>query len=219
MEKYRGEMPSYDDWRAKQESPKLPHEAIRDELVELSQESLDPLTREVVEKLILMMDAKDRAYNLAQYIATADPKDITTYYKDKKLGIFLVCDTVAKISYQVGDQEIKAGDRLLEIHIPPIPKREYEAFTLLQEIKESFQLTSEYIAYHQLTPRYIYGCTYDPLVSLLEKRGGFKAVRFNIPEEIEQPVRRVFRHYVDPVREPKIGFIYLQLEDFQQSFS
>lgn len=206
--------PSYGEWRRSQERPS---QNIKEELERMYLEASTELAREVIGKLLFMMDAKDRAKNMAQYIVSADPRDITTYLPEKKLGIFLVCDTRSPKTYRVGDRIINQGDQIIQIHIPP-RTQPTDKTNLLTDIKDSLQLTSDYIAEHDLHPTYITGCTYEPLVSVMERRYGLKAYRVNIPVEWRERVASVFQRFVDPTVEPSIAFLCTSLEDFQQRF-
>lgn len=174
--------------------------------------------REFARKILEMMDAKERARAMARYIATADPKDISTYQAQKKLGILLVCDAISTQDYNLGGVVIRRGDRLLQLHIPPRDEQPESPRQLLADLSESMQLTSDYIKFHGLKPRFITGCTYEPLVTLAERRHGFGATRINIPYEWSDRVRDVFHRYVDPTVEPEIGFIYQSAQDFQERF-
>ena len=206
-----GHFESYSSFQARQERPP---QTLKEEVEKMYLEAPTELGREIMGKILEMMNAKERAKQLASYVATADPKDITTYYPEKKLGIVLACDTVSSQTYREGDTVIQRGDRLLQLHLPPRASASSPR-SLLRDVSESLQLTSDYINYHQLSPKFITGCTYEPLVSVIEKRYGFKAARVGIPVEWRDRVERVFHRYVDPNLEPKIGFVWSTLRDFQ----
>lgn len=210
-----GNYESFESWRARQERPP---ETLKGEIEQMYAEAPTEMGREILGKILEMMNAKERAQKLASYIATADPKDITTYYPEKKLGIVLACDTTSPKDYQIGDTSIERGDKLLQLHIPPRLAPAGEANPLLTDLTESMQLTSDYIRYQGLRPKFVTGCTYEPLVKVAERRYGFDAVRVNIPDEWSERVRRVFHRYVDSAREPEIGFIYATTEEFQEKF-
>lgn len=176
------------------------------------------LGREIAGKILEMLDAKDRAKKLAAYIATADPKDITTYFPEKKLGILLACDTTSPKTYRIGDTVIEQGDHIMQLHIPPRLVPAGQNNPLLADLTESLQLTSDYMQYQGLNPKFVSGCTYEPLVRIAEKRYGFNAVRVNIPSEWSERVRNVFHRYIDPNREPVIGFIFTTKAQFQGKF-
>src|SRR3989344_624732 len=174
--------------------------------------------REFARKILEMMYAKDRARAMAQYIATADPKDISTYRALKKIGILLIHDTVSSQDYELGSVRIRKGDSLLQLHIPPRGEQPDSPRQLLSDLTQSMQMTSDYIRLHGLKPRFVTGCAYEPLVSIAEKRHGFKAVRINIPQEWSTRVADIFHRHVDPNAEPKIGFIYSSTEAFMQKY-
>ncbi|MCL5438977.1 MAG: hypothetical protein M1268_03235 [Patescibacteria group bacterium] len=210
-----GGFESYSSWRERQERPP---QNLREEVERMYMEVPTELGREILGKILEMMSAKDRAKKLAAYVATADPKDITTYFPEKKLGILLVCDATSPKTYHVGDTVIERGDRILQVHIPPRLAPAGQNNPLLADLTESLQLTSDYIKYQGLRPKYITGCTYEPLVRIAERRYGFGAVRVNIPTEWSERVERVFHRYVDPDRKPVIGFIYATTKEFQARF-
>jgi hypothetical protein len=81
MEKGPRGLESYQQWRTRQEKPP---QTLPEEIERMYIEAPTELARKVLEKLLMMMDAKERANQLAHYIATADPKDITTYHAYKK---------------------------------------------------------------------------------------------------------------------------------------
>lgn len=204
---------SFEDWKERQERPPR---NLREEVELLYTEAPTELGREILGKILGMLDAKERAKSLAHYIVTANPKDITTYRPEKKLGILLVCDTVAHKTYRVGDTVIEKGDCLLQLHIPPrlIPADQNNS--LLSDLTESLQLVSDYLQYQNLKPKFITGCTYEPLVRIAERRYGFNAIRIDIPTEWAERVEKVFHRYIDPNRTPVIGFIYATKEEFQR---
>lgn len=210
-----GGFESYSSWREKQERPP---QNLREEVERMSFEASTEAGREILRKILEMMYAKDRANQLSAYVVTADPKDITTYFPEKKLGILLVCDTTSPKTYHIGDTVIERGDRIMQLHIPPRLAPAGKNNPLLADLTESLQLTSDYIAYQGLQSKFVTGCTYEPLVSLAEKRYGFDAARVNIPTEWSERVERVFNRYVDPIREPVIGFIYTPIAEFQDRF-
>lgn len=174
--------------------------------------------REFARKILEMMYAKERAKAMVRYITTADPKDISTYLDIKKIGILLVHDTVSSQDYDLGKVKIKKGDRIIQLHIPPRNEPAESSGRLLADLTESMQLTADYIRLHGLSPEFITGCTYDPLVSVAERRYGFQAERLNIPDEMASRVEAVFRRHVDPEVKPNIGFIYTSAEAFQNRF-
>lgn len=210
-----GGFESYSSLRVRQERPP---QTLKEEIERMYAEAPTELGREILSKILEMMYAKERAQKLAAYIATADPKDITTYYPEKKLGIVLACDTTSPRDYQIGETIIKRGDRLLQLHTPPRLVPTNQKNPLLADLTKSMQLTSDYIQYQGLRPKFVTGCTYEPLVKLAERRYGFNAVRVNVPDEWADRVRTVFHRYVDPSREPEIGFIYATTAEFQGRF-
>lgn len=210
-----GGFESYSSRRERQE--RLPQN-LREEVEHMYLEAPTELGKEILGKILEMMNAKDRARQLAAYVATADPKDITTYFPEKKLGILLVCNTISHKTYRIGDTVIESGDRIMQVHIPPRLAPAGQNNPLLADLTESLQLTSDYIAYQGLQPKFVTGCTYEPLVRIAERRYGFDAVRVNIPTEWSERVERIFHRYVDPSREPVVGFIYTTAQDFQGRF-
>lgn len=210
-----GNFESFESWKARQERPP---QNLRDEVERMYVEAPAELEREILGKILEMLDAKERARKLAAYIATADPKDITTYYPEKKLGILLVCDTTSPKTYRIGETVIERGDRILQVHIPPRLTLDNQNNPLLTDLTESLQLTSDYIKHQGLNPKYVTGCTYEPIVRVAERRYGFNAVRVDIPTEWSERVRSVFYRYIDPQREPVIGFLYAAIADFQDRF-
>lgn len=209
-----GGFESYGSWRERQERPP---QNLKEEVERMYLEAPTELGREILGKILGMLNAKDRAKQLAAYVATADPKDITTYFPEKKLGILLVCDTTSPKTYRAGDTVIERGDKIMQVHIPPrTPAGQNNP--LLTVLTESLQLTSDYIASQGLNPKFVTGCTYEPLVRIAERRYGFDAVRVNIPAEWSERVERVFRRYIDPSREPVVGFIYATTQEFQGRF-
>lgn len=209
---------SDNDWGEFRERTERPPVSLKGEIERMWMDAQDELAREILYKMLLMMDAKDRARRMADYIATADPTDIKTYMREKKLGIMLVCDTYAKQDYKLGPVSIKEGDSLIQLHIPPRTNETKASNPLLADLSESMQLVSDYIDYHGLEPRFLTGCTYQPLVRLAERRYGFNVVNVDVPQEWSEKVRDVFHRFVDPSREPEIGFIYTSLESFQKRF-
>lgn len=209
-----GHFESYGSWMARNERPP---QTLKEEIESLYLEAPTELGREILGKILEMMNAKERAQQLATYMITADPKDISTYYPEKKLGIVLACDTVSSHTYRSGDTVIQRGDRVLQLHLPPRTKASSQG-SLLGDISESLQLVSDYIQRHGLKPEFITGCTYEPLVSVVERRYGFSAARVNIPAEWVDRVTDVFHRYIDPNTDPKIGFIWSTTGDFQNKF-
>jgi len=206
---------SFESWRARQERPP---QNLREEVERMYLEAPTELGREILGKILEMLDAKERAKKLAAYIATADPKDITTYHQYKKLGILLVCDITSPKAYRIGEAVIKRGDRILQLHIPPKLTPANEKNPLLTDLTESLQLTSDYIKHQGLNPKYVTGCTYEPMVRIAERRYGFSSIRVDIPTEWSERVRSVFHRYIDPQRSPVIGFIYATTAEFQSKF-
>lgn len=212
---------SCESYGRRREGREYSQAGFRQELEQMYAEAPDELSREVIEKLFMMMADKEHAQALARYITTADPSDIDTYYAQKKLGTLLICDTTSPKDYKFGDVRIRQGDRLLQIHIPPRQQDGASGFStgsLQGDIERSLQLTSDYVARHGLQPTMITGCTYDPIVRLMERRFGLNAVRLEIPEEWAGRVRDVFHRFIDPNVEPSIGFLYTPLQDFQGRF-
>lgn len=154
---------SYGSWRERRERPPR---NLREEVERMYAEAPNSLAREVLGMILEKLNAKKMREDLARYIVTADPKDITQRRSMKKLGIFLVHDTFSSHTHEVGDTIIKQGDRVLQIHIPPRGKPGDKNNPLLRDIRESLQLTSDYIKFHGLKPRFITGCSYEPLVSV-----------------------------------------------------
>ena len=142
----------------------------------------------------------------------------STYFAQKKLGILLVCDTISPKTYRIGDTVIESGDQILQLHIPPRLAPTGQNNPLLADLTESLQLTSDYMQYQELEPKFVTGCTYEPLLRIVERRYGFKAYRVNIPAEWSERVRDVFHRYIDSGREPVIGFLYATSAKFQERF-
>ena len=210
-----GSLGSFESRRSRQE--RTP-QSLREEVERMYREAPTELGREIAGKILEMLNAKDRAKRLATYIATADPKDITTYFAQKKLGILLVCDTISPKTYRIGDTVIESGDQILQLHIPPRLAPTGQNNPLLADLTESLQLTSDYMQYQELEPKFVTGCTYEPLLRIVERRYGFKAYRVNIPAEWSERVRDVFHRYIDSGREPVIGFLYATSAKFQERF-
>ena len=164
---------------------------------------------------ILSTNFVDLAREEREYLTTADPKDIATYRTVKKLGILLVVDKNFSKQLSVGNMAINENDRALELHIPPKIGTKINS---LKDITESLQLVSDYISLHGLKPKYVYGCTYEPIVATAEKRYGFKTIRTGISPAITGNVLREFHEHADPNREPVIGFIYSTLTEFKKRF-
>lgn len=210
-----GNLESYASRRERQE--RAPQN-LREEIERLYLEAPTELAREILEKMLAMVDAKERAKKLASYIVTADPRDISTYYPEKKLGILLACDTRSPKTYRIGNDVIEVGDPLIQLHIPPrlVPANQHNP--VLRDLSESLQLVSDYITFHGLSPKYVTACTYEPIIRLAERRYGLSAVRVHIPAEWSERVERVFHRYIDPDREPVVGFLYATTQQFQQRF-
>ena len=214
METGGGSFESYSSWQRRQERPP---QNLREEVERMYLEAPTELGKEILGKILEMLDAKERFKKLAAYIAAADPKDIKSYYPQKKLGILLVCDTASPFDYKAGKTLIEKGDRIIQLHLPPRNK-DQKNNGLLPDLKESFKLTAQYIKYNNLNPKFITGCSYEPLIKLTERRFGFNAVRVNIPEDWAERIKKVFNRYVDGTKEPEIGFIYQTKENFLSRF-
>ncbi len=132
-----------------------PARNLREEIERMIDSAETEAQRELAEKLLFILSAKDRAQSMAHYIATADPKDIATYRSEKKLGIFLVCDVRAPRTHRIGDIVVNQGDSLLQLHVPPKQVKTVK----FGDLADSFHLLSEYIDLHQLNPVLIYGVT------------------------------------------------------------
>ncbi len=210
-----GHFEDYSSWRERQERPP---QTLKEEIERMYLEAPTELGREILGKILEMMNAKGRAQKLAKYIATADPKDVTTYHPEKKLGIILVCDTASSQTYRSGDTVINRGDRILQLHVPPRTETASQG-SLLRDISESLQLTSDYIQFHGLKPKYITGCTYEPLVSVMHKRHGFNVAMIHIPNEWADRVASVFHRYIDQNTDPEIGFVWSTKRAFQNRFA
>lgn len=195
-----------------------PPQNLHDEIEQLYPYAQTELVRQILEKILSMLDAKERAKRLAQYIATANPRDITTYFPDKYLGIILACDTTSPDTYYLNNTVIHRGDRLIQLHIPPRLTHSNHANPILADLPESIQLVSDYIRYHHLRPDYITGCTYEPLVTIAQRRYGFHTVRVGIPDEWADRISYIFHRFIDSDKDPKIGFIYQTGQEFKVKF-
>lgn len=155
---------------------------------------------------------------LTEYLITADPKDIRTYLEMKRLGILLVSNKKSQSDTTFGNIIIHKGDQLLDLHLLPQLSKGNGGNSFVSELRESLYLTSDYIKFHGLKPKYITGCSNIRLVTLAQKVFGATPVWDNIPEEQAQLVRLQYSHSLNTGKKPKVGLFFTTTESFQNRF-
>lgn len=155
-------------------------------LSDIGMETEDPLTREIAYKFAEKLHFKQQIEAIQQ---GAD--DVDSYQKVKKLGLFLVYHHRMEqtIHSAENDFALEEGDEVLDLHLPPVDKDQRKE--LLQNATKSFQMIAEYIQQHKLQPKYITGITYEALARLAP-RFGFTVKKIELPENLSEPVQRVY---------------------------
>ena len=175
--------------------PETPQQSFRDELrrnmTNLFYESFasgDSVSFEVVQAVLEKLDIKDRIDDFTKF------RDDTSVYQEwKKLGILLVINTKSLFDYVSGDGfdwDIKKGDSILDIHLPPVPKGE----ATLGNLRRSMKLIAEYIRVQNLDSKFLVGVTFEEIAKV-SKGFGFKIVEPELPEKVKKGVERVYRDF------------------------
>lgn len=160
---------------------------LRSEMLRLRSEVHDELSREILEKILGKLDIKDRVEELD---ATRD--DPTIYGTWKRLGIFVVIDRASEIDWNDSDSnfEVKKGERVLDIHLPPVSKDKLSP----QSVRSSLEQIAQYIFTHNLNPKYVMGVTFERLAKV-SQRQGFSVVEPVLPDHIRHGVERVYERF------------------------
>ena len=158
---------------------------------EILRNAEDPLSQEIAAKILTKLEIKDRVDSM---IAHADDVDI--YEEYKKLGIFVVRDAEATFDYEDKDTglSLRKGDRYLDLHLPPVP----EHLRSREALNNSLDLVRQYIAAHNLQPKYLMGITYERLARLAERQFGFNVAYpspNSLPESVVHGVERVYQGF------------------------
>lgn len=207
------------------ERQRTPEERFRDLARRVAErihwETLDPLSREVAEKILFKLDLKDRLSEVDRY--RDDPKK---YQNLKRLGLLLVFDRTAQHEWRDESSGflLNKGDRYLDLHLPPVDlEKRKSLLTLLTQGKHSLQLLAQYIQEQKLNPKYVLGVTYEKLAKV-SKRFGFQLIEPPIPEDVRRGVENVYRDFVQSAQKDakpigRIFVCYQDLENFMERYS
>lgn len=182
----------------------IPQQQFRDDLrAEINMISpKSVLGFEVTMKILELLDIKDKIEEIQQY-----RDDPTVYQNWKQLGLFIVIDRTSRIGWKDDKSgfEIKQGDKILDIHLPPVPQ-EQKTF---DNITRSMQLIADYIVKQRLNPKYIMGVTFEKLARV-SQRQGFTVVEPQVPDDIRRGIERVY-HGFEPsgLNENSMGKVLL----------
>lgn len=151
--------------------------------------SIDPLSSEIAKKVLEKILIKDQIDEINAY-----RNNPTIYQPWKKLGLFIVVDKTSQVDYtdQDSDFEVKQGDRILDIHLPPVPADQRN----LAAVTSSLQLVAEYISQQKLDVKYLMGVTFEKLARV-STRQGFTIIVPELPEDIRRNVETVYRRFTD----------------------
>lgn len=174
---------------------------LRGEVNKVLYETRDALSYEVAVKILEKLDIKDRIEEIQRH-----KDDPTIYQPWKQLGLFIVVDHTSRINWKDEGSgfEIKEGDKILDIHLPPVP----EGQNTFVNVTRSMQLIAEYIARQNLDVKYLVGATFEKL-SRVSRRQGFTVVDPQLPEDVKRGVERVYRRFGEHINEKSMGRILL----------
>jgi hypothetical protein len=177
-------------WRA--ETPQQSFRSdLRQSMNRLLHESYlsdDMASLEVAQAILEKLDIKDKIDDFTKF-----RDDPSVYQEWKKLGLLLVIDTKSRIDYVNGDDpnwNIKKGDSVLDIHLPPVPKGK----ATLGNLRESMKLIAEYIRIHNLDSKFLIGVTFEKIAKISESFG-FRVVEPKLPEKVKARIERVYDEF------------------------
>lgn len=207
---------SFESYRPRTESPEQSFRGeLRHEVQLVLERSDNPLSIEIAFKILEKLDIKDRIDEI-----NAHKDDPTVYQTWKKLGLFIVIDRTSRINWDDQDSGIKVrkGDRVLDLHLPPVPKED----RTLANVTRSMKLIAQYVAQQRLDVKCLLGVTTERL-AMVSKRQGFTIVEPYIPDDIKRGVENVYRRFDDRGinAEPmgRILLCYQEVGQFMQRFS
>lgn len=162
---------------------------LRGEINRIYYETHDTLSYEVAVKILEKLDIKDRIDEIHQF-----RDDPTVYQNWKQLGLFIVVDHTSRIDWkdEQAGFEINKGDRILDIHLPPVPKGQ----NTLSNVTHSMQLIAEYIQRQELDVKYLVGATFEKLARV-SIRQGFTVIEPQLPDDVRRGVENVYRRFND----------------------
>ncbi len=187
-------------------------EALEEIATEALRGAKNELGAEIALKFLAKIGIKKRTKELE------DHWDDDTYQTLKGLGLFIVNHRRMEhdIADPDGDVDLRAGDEVLDLHLPPPPEEDRKA--LVRRANQSFREIAAYVKRHGLKPKYVAGITYEALADLAP-RFGFKTKDIPLLEELVEPVESVYAASERGKKDIPIGrieLVYQTLEDFMR---
>lgn len=244
---FRNEIPRYSE----QERRQLLRREFRGELLVLRDEAKDPRTRRFAEIVLEVLSLKEmiearmeeerrkrvregvRVSRAEKREAAETPSQVehdksgadasggATRKPPQQFGIFWAVEGTAE--FDIADPEsqfdLRVGDSYIELHLPPVDSDD----KTLAKATSSLQELADYVRENELTPKYIYGITYERLAND-SRRFGFEKVGPGIfSEELNEGFARFSRMAVrEGLKDEPMGdlmLVYQSGEDFLSRFS